>query len=169
MVVHNRRTWIRECWVGCGIVSPTAELSTAWAWGAQEDRCWELMTVQVLSFLCCAPKQYVFASWAQCVNVMRTFWCLTVFCRALSIYRTNRSPGGTFPCVLLKASTAVPDCICILGLALFSPTHHNSHKKEEQDLLPGRQGGIEEVWHELIPKWIFQFPIYDETLWRIFG
>lgn len=111
--------------------------------------------------LLCTKAVCVFASWAQCVHVMRTFWCLTVFCGALSIYRTDRSPGGTFPCMLLKANTAGPDCICILGLALFSPTHHNSHKKEEQDLQPGRQGRSEEFWHKLIPKWIIQFFIYD--------
>lgn len=26
VVIHNRRTWVRELWVCCGIVSPTAEL-----------------------------------------------------------------------------------------------------------------------------------------------
>lgn len=28
-VVHNRRTWIREFWLGCDIVSLTAELRAA--------------------------------------------------------------------------------------------------------------------------------------------
>lgn len=28
-VIHNRRTWIREFWLGCGIVSLTAELRAA--------------------------------------------------------------------------------------------------------------------------------------------
>lgn len=38
MVVQNRRTWIRECWVCCGIVGLLVVLRVASALGAQEDR-----------------------------------------------------------------------------------------------------------------------------------
>lgn len=52
--------------------------------GAQERRCKEL-SVQVLSFLCCAPKAMcAFCSSAECVHVMRMFCCLGVYCCALT-------------------------------------------------------------------------------------
>lgn len=139
-LIHNRRTWISECWVCCGIVSPTADLRAAWAWGAQEDRCQELKTVQVLSFLCCAPKAACVCLLPElCVHVMRTFWCLTLLGCALSIYRTQRTPVGTFPCMLLKADTEGPDCLFLgAGPLLLLTTIHtkrrnSTHYQEEKE------------------------------------
>ena len=121
-VVHNRRTRIRECWVGCGIVSQTTELRSSRAWGRQMLRA-DDCTGPGFPLLC-TKAVCVFASWAQCVQLVRTSWCLPVCCCDLSTYRTKRNPDGTFP--FMKANTAGQDCI--LGLALSSYSTQQTQK-----------------------------------------
>lgn len=116
MVVHNRRTRIRESWLDCGIVSPTTELRSSQAWGRQMLRSDDCTGPEFP--LLCTKAVCVFASWARLVQLVRTHWCLPVYCCDLSMYRTKRNPDGTFP--FMKANTAGPDGICILGVALSS-------------------------------------------------
>lgn len=145
-VVHNRRTWIRELWVGCGIVSVTAELGDRKKTMKRADDC----TSPEFPLLCTKSNVCVFASWAQRVHVMRTFWRLTVFCR---IYTTKRNPDGNFPYMLLKANTAGPDLHLGTGPLLLLTTTYTEKKEEERVLLPGRK---RKEWRTL-------------TLWLIFG
>lgn len=126
--------------------------------GAQEDKYKELTTVQVLSFLCRAPKAMcVFASWAHCVHMMRMFWCLTAFCCAPSIYTTTKwSPaGGNFPVCYQRQTQQTELCLGAGPLLLLTTTYSI---KGEQDLLPRKKGSSEKPWlSEEIWGGIFRF------------
>lgn len=152
MVVHNRRTWIRKCWVGCGIVSPMAELRAAWAWGAQEDRCYKLMTVQVLSFLLCAPKQCVcvcfLRSACACDEAVLMFDCVLLYPEYLLNKEESR---WYFPLYVTKG----PDCICVSGLALFSYSHKRRNKTHYQ----GEKAGVKTYVHSKMNHSVFYFYI----------
>lgn len=92
-----------------------------WLWHCHLDGAQEELSVQVLSFLCCAPKAMcAFSSSAECLHVMRMFCCLGVYCCALSIYRRKRNPDRTFPYMLLRANIRGLKFICILGPSLSS-------------------------------------------------
>lgn len=135
MVVHSRRTWIRNCWVGCGIVGPEAELRAAWAWGAQEGSCWKLMTLQVLSFLCDAPKQCVCSLPELSV---RMWW------GRFEVWQCSAVPGVSIEQRVIQTVLSPVCCWRQTQQAQIvsafwgwpsAPAHHNSHKKEERESL----------------------------------